>query len=121
MRSTARWFEVARHIVWLAAILPSLDGQLRAGALDAIENLRLDDSRTPTFTGRTESRLRLFQPEAHVHLAIHRCGDRQVLGSLCPVTGAVEQLAQVEVAVGGQRAHLELIGPGEGLGVVPLG
>jgi len=66
-------------------------------------------------------RLRLLEPEAHVHLAVHRCRDRQVLGSRCPVTGAVEQLAEAEVAVGGQRAHPELVGPGEGLGVVPLG
>jgi len=35
-------------------------------------------------------------------------------------TAAVER-TQAEVAVGGQRAHPELVGPGEGLGVVPLG
>jgi len=44
-----------------------------------------------------------------------------MLSGLCPITGAMEQLAQAEVAVGGQRAHAELVGPGEGLIVMPLG
>jgi hypothetical protein len=35
-------------------------------------------------------------------------------------TAAVER-AQCEVAVSGQRTHPELVGPGVGLGVVPLG
>ena len=70
---------------------------------------------------RNEFRLRFLQQETHVHLAVHRCGDRQVLGGLCPVTAALEQLAEAEVAVGGQRAHLEFVGPGEGQIVMPFG
>jgi len=54
-------------------------------------------------------------------VAVHHSGDCQVLGGLCPVIGAVEQLAEAEVAVGSQRAHAEVVGPGEGLGVVPFG
>jgi hypothetical protein len=44
-----------------------------------------------------------------------------VLGSLCPVTGAVEQLAEAEATVGNERAHPEIVGPCEGLSMVRLG
>ena len=48
--------------------------------------------RVSSYWGRTEFRLRLLQPEAHVHLAVHRCGDRQVLGGLFPIAGAIVSL-----------------------------
>ena len=121
MRSTVADSRLPATSSGSRATLPSLDEQLRAGALDASENLRLDDSRTPTFTGRTESRLRLFQPEAHVHLAIHRGGGGQVLLRLCVVASPAVELAETEVAVGDERAHAEVGGPGEGLTVVLLG
>jgi len=44
-----------------------------------------------------------------------------VLDGLCPITGAIERLAQAQVAVGLQRTHLKFVGPGEGLGVVAPG
>src|SRR5262249_27103132 len=44
-----------------------------------------------------------------------------MLSGLWLVAGAAEQCAEAEVAVGGQRAHAEFAGPGEGLGIVPLG
>ena len=37
------------------------------------------------------------------------------------VTGSAIELAEAEVAVGDERAHAELVGPGEGLAVVLLG
>jgi hypothetical protein len=40
-----------------------------------------------------------------------------VLVSLCPITGAVEQLAEAKRTVGGERAHAELVGPGECMSV----
>jgi hypothetical protein len=71
--------------------------------------------------GRTEFRLRLLQPEAHVHLVVHRCGDRHVLGGLCLVTDAMEQLAEAGVAVGLERAHAQLLGRHERLTIVGRG
>jgi hypothetical protein len=52
-------------------------------------------------------RLRLLQPEPHVHLAVHRRGGREVLLGLLAVARAPVQLAEAEVAVGDQGAHAE--------------
>src|SRR5262245_8607777 len=62
-------------------------------------------------------RLDLLQPEAHVHLAVHRGRACQVLLGLPPVAGAAVEPAQAEVTVGGEGTHPELVGPGEGLAV----
>src|SRR5262245_350427 len=52
----------------------------------------------------------LFQVEAHVHLAVHRRRDREVLLSLLTLCGSPVELAKAEVAVGDERA------PAAGLG-----
>src|SRR5262245_4110148 len=62
-------------------------------------------------------RLRLREIEAHVHLAVHRRSDGEVLVRLLPLSRAPEELAEAEVAVGDERAHAELAGEGQGLTV----
>src|SRR6266568_2280078 len=63
-------------------------------------------------------RLRLVQPEAHVHFAVHRRRRRQMLSSLLVLVGLPEELAQMEMAVGRERTHAELASQGQGLAVV---
>jgi hypothetical protein len=43
--------------------------------------------------------LRLFQPEGHVHLAVHRRGCGQVLVGLRLVASATVERAEAEVAI----------------------
>jgi len=59
-------------------------------------------------SGPPSGPLRLGQPEAHVHLAIHRGGGGQGLLRLCLVASPAVELAETEVAVGDERAHVEL-------------
>ena len=63
-------------------------------------------------------RLRLLQPEPHVHLAIHSSRSRQVLGRLRSVAGAPVELAQAEMAVGDEGAHVKLVGERERVTIV---
>ena len=60
----------------------------------------------------------LFEPVRHPHLAIHRSGGRQVLSGFRIIAGPTVQLAEAEVAVGDERTHPKLIGPGESLAVL---
>src|SRR6266849_3309321 len=59
--------------------------------------------------------LRLLQPEPHVHLAVHRGRDGEVLLCFLPLARAPGELTEAEVAVGDERAHAQLVGEGEGL------
>src|SRR5262245_39295014 len=52
----------------------------------------------------------LLQPELHPHLAVHRRGGCQMLPCLRPVPGTLVQLAEPEVAVGGEGSHAEFGG-----------
>ena len=54
-------------------------------------------------------RLRLLQPEPHVHLAVHRRGSDEVLLSLLARACSPVELAEAEVAVGDRGAHAELV------------
>src|SRR6266851_10488803 len=63
-------------------------------------------------------RLRLVQPEAHVHLTEHRRRRRQMLSSLLVLIGLPEEPAEVEVTVGGERTHAKLAGQSQSLAVV---
>src|SRR5713101_8630073 len=65
-------------------------------------------------------RLRLLQPELHVHLAVHRRRGGEVLLSLLALARAPVEFAEVEVAVGDEGAHPEFGGKGHRLAVVPL-
>src|SRR5262249_53607511 len=71
--------------------------------------------------GCPQFRLRLLQPEGHTHLAVHRGRGGQVLLRLRLVAGAVVEGAEAKVAVRDEGAHLELVGPCEGLAIVLLG
>src|SRR5262245_7125118 len=70
---------------------------------------------------RLERCLRSLQPERHLHAAVHVDRGRQLALSLLATTSALVELAQPEVAVGRQRAHLELVGQGQRLAVVGFG
>ena len=51
--------------------------------------------------------LRLFQPEPHVHLVVHRrCGGEVLPGLIALVCASVKP-AEPEMAVGDERAHPE--------------
>src|SRR5215470_14180189 len=59
--------------------------------------------------------LRPLSPVRHVHVAIHgHCGG-DVFAGLITLARACEELAEVEMAVGYERAHAELLGQGERL------
>ena len=62
--------------------------------------------RVSSYWGRTEFRLRLLQPEAHVHLAVERHGGRQVLLSFGVVASAAVEPAEAQVAVGATRGRI---------------
>src|SRR5437773_6574703 len=58
---------------------------------------------------RTASvRLRLLQPEPHIHLAVHRRRGGEVLLRLLALTRAPVELAEAEVAVGDEGDPREL-------------
>src|SRR5215813_8614657 len=61
--------------------------------------------------------LRFFQPEPHVHLAVHRHAGREMLMRLLTLCSAQIELGKADVAVGGERTHARILGEGEG---VPL-
>src|SRR5262245_9234420 len=65
-------------------------------------------------------RLRLRQIEAHVHLAVHRRRDGEVLASLLALACAPGELAEPEMAVGDEGAHAAGLCQGERLAVVGL-
>ena len=64
--------------------------------------------------------LRLLEPEAHVHLTVHRRGGGEVLPRLLALARARSQLPEAEVAVGDERAHAARLGEGQRLAVVSL-
>src|SRR5262245_30601950 len=63
-------------------------------------------------------RLRLLQPEGHAHLAVHAYRGGQLLLGHRLVARPTVELAEAEVAVGGEWTHAELVGPRERLPVV---
>src|SRR5437867_3516242 len=65
-------------------------------------------------------RLRLLQPEPHVHLAVHRRRDGEVLVRVLTLARAPVELTEAEVAVGDKGAHAELLGQIEGLAIKAL-
>jgi hypothetical protein len=62
------------------------------------------------------ARLRLLQPESHVHLAVHGRGNGQVLTSLLQPVGTLIQLAKSEL--GNEGPHAARLGKGERLAEV---
>jgi hypothetical protein len=65
-----------------------------------------------------ERRLRLGEPEGHVHGAVQRDGSGQLSLGLLPLASRGVQGAEAAVAVGLERAHAQLLGQGQGLLVV---
>ena len=61
-------------------------------------------------------RLRLLQVKPHVHLAVHRGGDSEMLVCLLDLARPPVEFAEAEVAMGDERAQTEL--PSECAGVV---
>jgi hypothetical protein len=55
-------------------------------------------------------RLRLLQPEAHVHIAVHCRGGGEVLLRFLPLARPLGELAKSKVAPGHEWAHPELGG-----------
>jgi hypothetical protein len=65
-------------------------------------------------------RLRLLQPEAHVHLAVQRRCVSQVLAGLLALACVPAELTEAEVAVSDEWAHPQSFGNRERLPVVGL-
>src|SRR3989442_919638 len=63
-------------------------------------------------------RLRLGQPERHVHRLVHRDRCRQRGAGLLLLADRGIQRAQAAVAVGLERAHTELVGQGKSLTII---
>src|SRR6267142_6835840 len=59
----------------------------------------------------------LSQPEAHLHLAVHRRGGREMFTSFLMPSHASTEPAQTQMAVGDDRAHIQFIGEDYGLPV----
>src|ERR1700675_3774348 len=64
--------------------------------------------------------LHLFEPEAHVHLAVHRCCGSEVLPRLIAPARAPVELPKAEMAVGDEGAHAARLGQRQRLAVVDL-
>src|SRR6266849_2627807 len=58
------------------------------------------------------------EPEPHVHLAVHRRRDGEVLARVIPLVRSPVEFAKAEVAVGDERAHPELLGQRPGLTIM---
>src|SRR5205823_14570121 len=65
-------------------------------------------------------RLRLLQPEPHVHLAVHRRSGGEVLAGLLLLARAPTELAEAEVAVGDEGAHAARLAERQSVAVVGL-
>src|SRR6266508_2222821 len=63
-------------------------------------------------------RLRLLQPEPHVHLAVHRRRGGEVPLRLLALARSTVERAEAEMAVGGERAHAAGVGECQRLAVV---
>src|SRR2546428_6471317 len=57
-----------------------------------------------------QRRLRLFQPERHVHLAVQRSSGHEMLLGFSRSTCLSVELAEATMAVGGERAHPKFFG-----------
>src|SRR5262249_16932021 len=68
-----------------------------------------------------ERRLRLGEPEGHVHSAVEVDGRSQGGTRLCPPTSLRIQGAETPVAVGHEWTHTEFLSQGQGLLVVGFG
>ena len=69
-------------------------------------------------TQLAQLRFRLLQPVGHVHFAVHRRRDNEVLPSLRVIARAPMELAKAEVAVSDERAHVAGLGKRQRLVVV---
>src|SRR5262249_30174663 len=65
--------------------------------------------------------LRLLQPQAHLHLAVHRGRGREVVAGLVGVADSTAEPAEAEVAVSDEGAHPQLAGERERVTVVAVG
>src|SRR6266404_149519 len=52
----------------------------------------------------------LLQPDAHLHLTVHRLGNGEVLPGLVQSSSAEAQCAESQVVVGDKRSHREGLG-----------
>src|SRR5262249_7641698 len=68
-----------------------------------------------------QGRLRLGQPEGHVHGTVQHKGRGELGTGRCSLLYLGIQCAQAEVAMGSECAHAEFLGQGEGLLVVGFG
>src|SRR5215470_17332026 len=62
-----------------------------------------------------------FQPEGHVHLAVHRCRVGEILASVVPLAPALARITETPVTVSDEGAHAPRSGEGQRLTVVGLG
>src|SRR4029453_7556062 len=67
-----------------------------------------------------QCRLRLRQPQDHLHGAVEIDRGRECRAGLLPLAGLGVQHAEAPVAVGLERTHAACVGEGEGLLVVAL-
>src|SRR5262249_48350551 len=64
--------------------------------------------------------LRLIEPECHAHVTVHRGRGGEMLLCQRALARAPVELAEAEVAVGGERAHAAWLGEGERFVVVAV-
>jgi hypothetical protein len=74
-----------------------------------------------SYAAALSARLRLLQPEAHVHLAVHLRRGGELLAALLILACSSVELPEAEVAMGGEGAHPELLGERERVAVVVFG
>src|SRR5215813_10463611 len=73
------------------------------------------------WTQQCQCRLRLVEPEAHLHVAVQGYGGAQCGVRLLSLAGGGIQRAEPPMAVGDERTHAERLGQGQGLQVVGFG
>src|SRR5215510_1389657 len=99
----------------------SMLGKTRPQAPLWMKKLRTTFSQSWSPLHLRQRRLRLRQPEGHLHGVVQRDSSRKLgAGLLWPAAPCIQR-TEATVAVGLQRAHAKLRGQGEGLVVVGCG
>src|SRR5262245_36119584 len=78
------------------------------------------ESRGSTSHRRPHLGLEPIQPDSHAHFAVHRHGGGHMRLSLVWPRRLQQQLAKMEMTVGNERTHAELVGQSQGFPMAAL-
>src|SRR5207245_591872 len=100
------------------AMRPAGAGTQAARELDGTTRSKAAASGVTVSSELSKLRLCLVRPESHIHRAVHRQREPQVLFRPLPLADATVELAEAQMAVGDERAHSELLRQRKAVGVL---